>query len=296
MHVQCRRTPAFLLACRLRVRHTQRGCRGCEEHTSFRSLGAVIMLHAAPRTAPLNAQRSVQAARRRASTRCCAGARAQSEPPNVPRRGLLQLATCACCAQLQLPAFGAEWSYGSAVPSGVNGWPAVSKTCAAGSSQSPVDLRVGDVVAEETRPLSFSYAPSKVTVSNPHGGAQVSFAQAQAPTVVLGDRKLELLQFHFHTPSEHALEGSRLAMEAHLVHRDADTGKLAVLGVLMRAAADEAPNACLAAALRYGPQSDTEVVDVPVLVNPAALLPAARTFLEYRGSLTTPPCSEEVRF
>ena len=253
------------------------------------------MLRVVPRTAQPSWQCSVQAARRRARTRCsAAGARAQSEPPLVPRRGLLQLATCACCAQLQFPASGAEWSYGSAVPSGVNGWPAVSKTCATGSSQSPVDLRAGDVVAQETRPLAFSYAPSKVTVSNPHGGAQVGFAQAQAPTVVLGDRTLELMQFHFHTPSEHALEGSRLAMEAHLVHRDAETGKLAVIGVLMRADAGASPNACLAAALRYGPQSSTEVVDAPVLVNPAALLPSARTFLEYRGSLTTPPCSEEV--
>ena len=247
------------------------------------------------RTAPLSSQRNVHAVRRRARTRCSAGARAQSEPPLVHRRGLLQLATCACCARLQLPASAAEWSYGSAVPSGVNGWPAVSKTCAAGSSQSPVDLRAGDVVAQETRPLAFSYAPSKVTVSNPHGGAQVGFAQGQAPTVVLGERKLELLQFHFHTPSEHALEGSRLAMEAHLVHRDAETGKLAVLGVLMRADVAASPNACLAAALRYGPQNDADVVDAPVLVNPAALLPSARTFLEYRGSLTTPPCSEEVR-
>ena len=250
---------------------------------------------AALRAAPLSSQRNAQAVRRRTRTRCSAGARAQSEPPlALHRRGLLQLATCACCAQL-LPASGAEWGYGSAVPTGVNGWPAVSKTCAAGSSQSPVDLRAVDVFAQEKRPLTFSYAPSKVTVSNPHGGAQVGFAPAQAPTVVLGERKLQLLQFHFHTPSEHALEGNRLAMEAHLVHRDAETGKLAVLGVLMRADAGASPNACLAAALRYGPQSDTDVVDAPVLVNPAALLPSARTFLEYRGSLTTPPCSEEVR-
>ena len=209
------------------------------------------------------------------------------------RRGLLQLATCACCTRL-LPASAAEWSYGAAVPSGVGGWPAVSKTCAAGSAQSPVDLRVGDVAAQETRALTFAYAPRAVTVSNPHGGAQVNFAPAQAPTVLLGERKLELVQFHFHTPSEHALDGNRLAMEAHLVHRDAETGKLAVLGVLMRADAGALPNTALAAALRYGPRGDT-VVDAPVQVNPAALLPAARTFLEYRGSLTTPPCSEEVR-
>lgn len=257
----------------------------------------------------------VRSARLRPRTRCpapaaAASALAQSEPSaSVGRRGLLQLATCACCMRL-LPAAAAEWSYGDAVPSGVVGWPAASKTCAAGSAQSPVDLRVADVVAQETRALTFNYAPRAVTVSNPHGGgAQVGFAPTNAPTVMLGERKLELLQFHFHTPSEHALDGNRraraaahaappltppfrLAMEAHLVHRDVETGTLAVLGVLMRADGSASPNACLTAALRYGPSDSA--TSVPALVNPAALLPSARTFLEYHGSLTTPPCSEEV--
>ena len=263
-----------------------------------------------PAAATLQPSRSVhvhseQPARHRTRTRCAADAHGPSDAGaaagrrgphgeaavSLGRRGLLQLASCACCAQL-LPATAAEWSYGDAVPIGVAGWPAVSKTCAAGGAQSPVDLRAADVAARETRALTFNYAASSVTVSNPHGGPQVGFAPAQA-TAKLGERKLELLQFHFHTPSEHALDGNRLAMEAHLVHRDTETGALAVLGVLMRSDAGASPNACLAAALAYGPEVGA-VVDAPVRVNPAALLPSARTFFEYRGSLTTPPCSEEV--
>jgi carbonic anhydrase len=69
------------------------------------------------------------------------------------RRGLLNLATCACCAQLDAAARANEWTYGSSVAAG---WPAVSKTCGVGGAQSPVDLAAAAVAAQDTCVLALS--------------------------------------------------------------------------------------------------------------------------------------------
>jgi carbonic anhydrase len=66
-------------------------------------------------------------------------------------------------------------------------------------------------------------------------------------------RMLDLVQFHFHTPSEHTFDGRRFSMEAHLVHKDMDTGGYLVLGVMIRHSKSAASNCCLRTALDYAP-------------------------------------------
>ena len=143
-----------------------------------------------------------------------------------------------------------------------------------------------------TSPLAFDYfnAPVKVLRKPGHGTMECEFEEEGGPKMRVGGKTLKLVQFHFHTPSEHALNGTRQAMEAHLVHRDED-GKLLVVGVLMRADPTVLPNAALRAALRAAPTGEGES---RISVNAAALLPSQRSFFEYEGSLTTPPCSEAV--
>lgn len=63
-------------------------------------------------------------------------------------------------------------------------------------------------------------------------GLQVSPAKGNN-TVVIGGKELELVQWHFHTPSEHAFDGERKSMEVHLVHKDPENGTLPLLDVDM---------------------------------------------------------------
>ena len=101
----------------------------------------------------------------------------------------------------------------------------------------------------------------------------------------------ELVQFHFHAPSEHTVADRHLPMEIHFVHRSA-AGKLAVLGVLVEKGPHNASFAPLASAL---PKSEGSPKPLDqVAVNLGELLPKTRAIYRYEGSLTTPPCSEQV--
>ena len=111
--------------------------------------------------------------------------------------------------------------------------------------------------------------------------------------VVLDGRRFDLGQFHFHTPSEHSVEGKRYPMEAHLVHVGED-GELAVLGVLFEEGTE---NLALRGPWAMMPEREgPEVHLAEITLNARDLLPDETTYFRYMGSLTTPPCSEGVNW
>ncbi|CAI5472945.1 unnamed protein product [Closterium sp. Yama58-4] len=100
--------------------------------------------------------------------------------------------------------------------------------------------------------ITFAYKNADASFLNTgHGTMQVNFPSG-SNTCAVGGRQLQLLQYHFHAPSEHSFNGVRCPMEAHLVHRDAD-GKLAVIGVMIEADPRAPRNLCLEAALAFAP-------------------------------------------
>ena len=182
---------------------------------------------------------------------------------------------------------GPEWGYephnGPAVWGRLD--PAY-ETCSLGGEQSPIDL--SHARGGEVDPVEFAYRSSPSTVENTGHSIQVNPEPGSG--IVVGRVRFELEQFHFHHCAEHTIEGVRLPLELHLVHRS-EGGSLVVVGVLFR----EGPaNRALAPVWSSLPATAAPPRAVPDAVDLPALLPERRTSWRYSGSLTTPPCTEGV--
>jgi carbonic anhydrase len=123
-------------------------------------------------------------------------------------------------------------------------------------------------------------------------GHSIQVNLAAGGTVDLASGTYKIVQFHFHAPSEEKIDGHPYAMVAHLVHSD-DAGKLAVVAVLFK---EGKANPTLAKVFAVMPAKEGEKVALEGGVNPADLLPARQDYYAYVGSLTTPPCTEGVRW
>jgi len=175
-----------------------------------------------------------------------------------------------------------EWGYsGEGAPTNWASLSADYEACA-GSSQSPIDIVADDEAQSVDVDMSYTESGGILT-----GSGKLFKMELDGGTLTLGDKEYDLIQFHFHTPSEHTVEGKSYPAEVHLVHA-ADDGTLAVIGVFYEVG--EA-NEALA---KFWDELPNVGSANPVDFNAAELLPEDRTTYTYDGSLTTPPCSEVV--
>jgi len=199
-------------------------------------------------------------------------------------------------------------------------WDEVAELCGTGMAQSPIDIVSANAVPASAQKgnrglTTFDFAPgTDIVIENTGHGLNTMFDVTDLSAVIEtpeGPQSLEPLQFHWHSPSEHSIDGVIYPMEVHLVTKTNVTGDLAVVGMMYKYGSENAllnklwPSEADDFAFRIkgedsaaeeaylhekGAKTETgATIDVM-----KELLPASKDYFAYRGSLTTPPCSEGV--
>ena len=162
--------------------------------------------------------------------------------------------------------------------------------CAEGFAQSPIDIR--DPGEVDLVDIEFQYGLTDSMITN--NGHTIQVNVDAGSSIVYNGISYDLLQFHFHHPSEHTIAGEAAAMEIHFVNQDPNSGMLAVVGVLLEQG--DADNEAYKVVMDDMPSDvdDEQVMGQALALE--SLLPEERAYYTYQGSLTTPPCSEVVRW
>lgn len=160
--------------------------------------------------------------------------------------------------------------------------------CAMGNQQSPINLSSGTADAG-LQSLDLDLHSTAIHMIN--NGHTLELEYHDGSYLTLAGAKYELLQFHFHTLSEHAVDGEHAEMELHAVFKNADSGKLAVIGQLYDLGE---PNTFLANLVDHLPMTTGQTKELETKVNLMDGLTSTAGYYRYEGSLTTPPCSPIV--
>ena len=183
-----------------------------------------------------------------------------------------------------------HWGYSG--HEGPEHWGELSKkysVCSSGKNQSPIDI--ANTIEANLEKIQFDYDSSSLDIINNGHAIQVNYASGSQ--ITLEGNTYNLLQYHFHTPSENTIQGKHYLMEAHFVHADSDEN-LAVIGVMFKEGKE---NSRIAEICKHMPKSSGKTyTDSSNKINGIDLIPADKGYYRFNGSLTTPPCSEGVKW
>ena len=160
-------------------------------------------------------------------------------------------------------------------------------TCKLGQAQSPIDIT--GAIPADLEAIQFNYQATPLRLIN--NGHTIQANYGKGSSITINGKQYDLIQVHFHQPSEEKVDGKAYPMDAHLVHKSKD-GKLAVVAVLLKEGKE---NLFLQTLWENTPkQQGVEVAEKNTEIHLANLLPKKRSYYAFAGSLTTPPCSEGV--
>lgn len=182
-----------------------------------------------------------------------------------------------------------HWSYSG--KTGPENWAKLSPdfaACGIGVNQSPIDI--SKTVSAELASLQFDYKSHGTTIVN--NGHTVQVNVGPDSWLSAGGDNFQLVQFHFHSPSEHQINGELFPLEGHFVHQNA-SGALAVVGVLFRSGEWNTDLARIGAA---APEAINQPEPIDVDIADLDLYHDYDSYYRYSGSLTTPPCTEGVQW
>ena len=201
---------------------------------------------------------------------------------------LTALALAACNGETAPAHSPGGWGYSG--PGAPDKWASLSddyRACGEGMAQSPVNI--AGYAPGDAAPVAFHYPGMSTSARN--NGHTIYLDYEPGNGISVGALNYTLLGIHFHSPAEHTLDGESFTAELHLVHQD-DSANLAVVALLFRAGA---PSSIVSALLDAAPEVG-ETVDLEPGAKAAAFIPAQLGYYGYNGSLTTPPCTEGVRW
>ena len=184
----------------------------------------------------------------------------------------------------------AHWGYtGDVSPSHWGDLNEKFTMCKQGQVQTPINIIPTD--DKDLTSLNLDYTTSSLNVVNNGHTVQVNIKNGSS--VTLDGEKYELKQFHFHTPSENNINGNSYPLEAHFVHATKD-GKLAVIAVMFQ---EGKSNPILEKIWKKFPLEENHTVTIDLDNNDIkAIMPSDKDYYKFMGSLTTPPCSESVKW
>ncbi len=183
----------------------------------------------------------------------------------------------------------AQWSYDG--ENGPQSWGSLAPEYAlagSGRRQSPIDIH--DTLPVNLPLLNFQYQPAKIALV--YNGHTIQETEEHGSWLRVGSALFELKQFHFHSPSEHTLDGQQFEMEVHLVHRS-ESGQIAVVGVFVT---EGRANSALDELWNYLPTEKNKRSEYDSTFDATCLLPEDHNYVSYSGSLTTPPCTEGIQW
>jgi carbonic anhydrase len=207
-------------------------------------------------------------------------------------RSLFLLALSATVAQAQ---WRTPWSYDGAT--GYQHWGDLDPdyaACKTGKAQSPIDIRATERADLPIVRFEYTSEPLKYLINNGYT-IRVNYHDAPAAGnfLVIGDKRYQLTQFHFHHPAEEYVHGKSYPMEVHLMHKASD-GEQAGVTVFITPGA---PNATVQQLWDHMPRTKGDEQEIPgVAIDPTNLVPRDPAYYMYTGSVTAPPCTEGVKW
>lgn len=182
-----------------------------------------------------------------------------------------------------------HWSYeGKSAPEHWGKLGDEFKTCNNGKFQSPIDIH--DVIDGKLPPLNVIFHTETESIVN--NGHTIQVTVKDGDDFKLDNEQFTLMQFHFHAPSENRISGKSYPLEAHFVHAN-DDGELAVIAVMLEVGAE---NPALNVLLAAVPENQNKAASLVTSVDLSSLYPAQKQYYRFSGSLTTPPCTEGLRW
>jgi carbonic anhydrase len=195
-----------------------------------------------------------------------------------------------CTEEGKIERHSPHWDYENPL------WQNDGYTDCGGTVQTPINILTASTIqSSQLSDVIFNYNPFNLKIVDNGHTVQVNADTAITNNISIDGVTYNFLQFHYHTHSEHEINGMTDQMEIHLVHQDPITNNLAVIGIMINATS-ATDNTFIQSYLQNFPSEEDVEVATATSLNLNAILPANRNYYTYTGSLTTPPCSQGLKW